>query len=72
MVLMSTMTQVVLRGRMIGDNWQLVMDEPVEFEKWPVEVRDCKKISYHFRGTYGIYPNLKKKIEGCQHVTSWT
>ena len=23
---------------MIGKNWQLVTDEPVEFEKWPVEI----------------------------------
>ena len=28
---------------MIGENCQLVTDEPVEFEKYPVEVGDCKK-----------------------------
>ena len=29
---------------MIGENGQLVTYEPVEFEKEPVEVQDCKKI----------------------------
>ena len=28
---------------MIGENWQLVTDELVEFEKQLVEVRDCRK-----------------------------
>ena len=32
---------------MIGENRQLVTDEPVEFG-------DCKKITDHFRGIYGI------------------
>ena len=43
---------------MIGDNRQLVTNEPVEFEKKPAEVQDCRKITDHFRGIYGIYPNL--------------
>ena len=42
----------------IGENWQLVTNEPVEFEKQPVEVQDCRKITDHFRGNYRIYPNL--------------
>jgi hypothetical protein len=46
---------------MIGENWQLVTDEPVEFEKIPVEVQDCRKITNHFRGIYGIYPDLIKE-----------
>ena len=29
---------------MIGENRQLVTDEPVEFEKEPVEVQDCRKL----------------------------
>ena len=29
---------------------QLVTDEPVEFEKLPVEVQDCRKITDHYRG----------------------
>ena len=36
---------------MIGENRQLVTDEPVE-------VQDCTKITDQFRGIYGIYPNL--------------
>ena len=39
---------------MIGANRQLVTDEPVEFEKQPVEVGDCRKITDHFRGIYRI------------------
>ena len=42
---------------MIGENRQVVTDEPVEFEKWPVEVQECRKITDHLSGTYGIYPN---------------
>ena len=60
---------------MIGENWRLVTDESVEFEKPPVEAQNCRKIADHFRGIYRrIYPNLiKEKTEGChQHVTGWT
>ena len=46
---------------MIAENWQLVTDEPVEFEKEPVEVQDCRKITDHFRGIYRIYSNLVKE-----------
>ena len=47
---------------MIGENRQLDTDEPVEFEKKPVEVhQDCRKITDHFRGIYRIYPNLIKE-----------
>ena len=46
---------------MIGENRQLVTNEPVEFEEYPVEVQDCKKITDHFRGIYRIYPNLIKE-----------
>ena len=28
---------------MIGENRQLVTNEPAEFEKYPVEVQDCRK-----------------------------
>jgi hypothetical protein len=48
-------------GAMIGENWQLVTDEPVEFEKLPVEVQDCRNITDHFRGIYRIYSNLIKE-----------
>jgi hypothetical protein len=40
---------------MIGENQQLVTNELVEFEKFPVEVQDWKKINDHFRGKYRIY-----------------
>ena len=43
---------------MIGENRQSITNEPVEFEKWPVEVQDCRKITDHFWGIYRIYPNL--------------
>ena len=45
----------------IGENRQLVTDEPVEFANSPVEVQDCRKITDKFRGIYGIYPNLLKE-----------
>ena len=46
---------------MIGENRQLVTDEPIEFEGKPVDVQDCGKITDHFRGIYRIYyPNLTK------------
>ena len=46
---------------MIGENRQLVTDEPVEFEKEPVGVEDGRKITDHFRGIYRIYPDLIKE-----------
>ena len=49
------------RISMIGENRQLVTNEPVDFEKKPVEVEDFRKITDHFRGIYRIYPNLMKE-----------
>ena len=46
---------------MIGENCQLVTNELVEFEKQPVEVEDCKKMTDYFRGIYRIHPNLIKE-----------
>ena len=40
---------------MSRENRRLVTDEPVEFEKLPVEVGDFMKLTYHFRGIYKIY-----------------
>jgi hypothetical protein len=34
---------------MIGENRQLLTDEPVEFEKQLVEVQDCRKITDRFK-----------------------
>ena len=46
---------------MIGENRQLVTDEPVEFEKQPAEVQTFRKITDHFRGSHRIFPNLIKE-----------
>jgi hypothetical protein len=40
---------------MIGENRRLGTDEPVEFEKFAVEVGDFRRITDRFRGIYGIY-----------------
>jgi hypothetical protein len=45
----------------IGENRQLVTDEPVEFEKLSVEVQGCRKSTDHLRGIYRTYPNLIKE-----------
>ena len=55
---------------MIGENWQLVTNEPVEFEKTPGVVQDSRKITDHFRGIYRVYPNLVKEnrwMPTCNH-----
>ena len=46
---------------MIGENRQLVTDEPDKFEKYPVEVQDCRKITNYFGGNFRIYSNLVKE-----------
>jgi hypothetical protein len=45
----------------IGENRQLVTNEPVEFEKEPVEVHNCRTIANPFRRMYRIYPNFIKE-----------
>jgi hypothetical protein len=35
---------VTITGATIGENRQLVTDEPVEFEKQPVEIQDFGKL----------------------------
>ena len=45
---------------MIGENRQLVTNEPVEFEKQPGEVQECRKIADQCRGNYRIYPDIRK------------
>jgi hypothetical protein len=57
-------------GPMTGENRQIVTDEPVEFEKEPVEVQDCRKITHYFRKLYRIiYPNL---IKGNRRMSTCT
>ena len=56
---------------MIGENWQLVTDELVEFAKYPVEVQDYMKITDRFRGNYRIYPTFIKenrKMSTCNRL----
>ena len=47
---------------MVGENRQLVTDEPVEVHQ------DCRKITDHFRGIYRIYPNLMKET---RRMSTW-
>ena len=48
---------VFLVGRNDRENRRLVTDEPVEFEKYPVDVQDGRRITDHFRGICRIlYP----------------
>jgi hypothetical protein len=46
---------------MIGEDRQLLTNEPVEFEKTPVEAQECRKIIDHLRGIYRISPILIKE-----------
>ena len=46
------------------ENWPLVKNELVEFEKWPVEVQDFGKIIDHGKEIYETYlKSLRKKNE---------
>ena len=46
---------------MIRENWQLLTNELVEFEKEPVKAQDCRKIIDRCREIYRICPNLMKE-----------
>jgi hypothetical protein len=50
-IIVDIVTQV---DAMIGENRQLVTDEPIE-------VQDCRKITDHFRGICKIYPYFTKE-----------
>ena len=70
-------TNNILSLRSIGENRQLVSNEPVELEKEPVEevVQDCQgKLPIRFRGICRrIFPNFVRKTGGCrQHGSGWT
>ena len=43
---MPSSSSILMPSAMIGENRQLVTNEPVEFEEEPVEVKDCRKIRY--------------------------
>ena len=49
-----TVLAVFMVTPMIGENRQLVTNEPVE-------VQDCRKITDRFRGIYRIYPNFVRE-----------
>ena len=34
---------------MNGENWLLVIDEPIEFEEKPVEVQDFRRVTDHVK-----------------------
>ena len=53
---------------MIGENRQLVADEPLEFEKYPVEVGDFRRNTDHLEESQISI----RKTKGCQHVIGWT
>ena len=58
---------------MVGKNWRLVTNEPVEFENSLVAVQDFKIITDHSRGIYRIYiPQINESSNTgrCQHVTN--
>ena len=57
----AKLCDVAATPSMIGENRQLFTKEPVEFEKQPVEVQDCMKLTDHFRGIYRIYLNSIKE-----------
>jgi hypothetical protein len=44
-----------------GENRSSVTDEPVEFEKRPVEVQDFRRITHHSKRIYGRF--LKSIME---------
>ena len=54
----------------IGENRHRVTDEPVEFEKQPVEAHQyCRKITDRFTGICRIYPDLiqeNRRMLTCQ------
>jgi hypothetical protein len=52
------------------ENWPLVTDEPVEFEKSPVKVQALRKFSNRFRGTYRTYMPRIHKRKSNQTITT--
>ena len=54
------------------ENQPLVTCEPIEFEKYAVEIQDLKKITDCFKRIYRIYLVLTTKNRKSQHVINWT
>ena len=56
-----------------GENQQLVIDEPIEFQKQPMEFQDFGKTTHRFRQIYRICLTfMEKKPTYHIMVTSWT
>ena len=57
-------TNRVIHRQMSGENRPLVTDDPVEFEKQPVEVQDFRKIAHHYwRNPWNIPQITKAKLK---------
>jgi len=64
---------VIRHTTMNGEEQLLVTDEPVEFEKSPIEAQDFKIITDHFRGVCRIFLLMKvRKPKRSPHVTRWS
>jgi hypothetical protein len=57
---------------MIRENWQLVTDEPVEFENNRLKFKIARKLPLILEEFIEYTPIYSKKTGGCQHVTDWT
>ena len=55
---------------MIRENRQSITNQPVEFEKLPVEVQDCRKMTARFKGIYEIYSDLMEE-NGRMSTCNW-
>ena len=55
-----------------GEICQLIADEPVEFEKYLVEVQDFRKLPiFSEESTEHASNEYESKAGRCQHVTGW-
>ena len=53
------------------ENQPLFTNEPIEFEKQPVDAQDFRKFTHHFRDIRGIHLKLIKKtrkIRSCNQL----
>ena len=66
-----TRPKIMLEEEMNKENWLLGKDEPIEFEKQPVEVNAFMKITAHCRGLRRVYLNLltnNQKMSTCNRL----
>lgn len=49
------------------EEWPLVMDKPIELDKWPIAFQNFNKFTLHFRGIYEIHLKLIKEIMKDDH-----